>query len=420
MEEYLTKLENYNPDWVVLQFPNIYGEVKEITISRELFNSSTIQDGFENSDLSKYFGVYDPLYLVPILETYAELEWYPRTVRFISRINRGKERFEKDLIHPYDKTIELLKESNIDLLVKGSVEYTVLDSVSVDRVTKERGPSITIETREARWNPNYIPPLEPSFQSFDIYQPLRQQISESLKKMGFDVESNYHSGTSQHKINFNYISIENFAYQMFSFRNVLRVLSESLGFHSSLMPIVFPNHKPNSVELRIMGKMDVSYFVGGILDNINSILLFTNPLETSYKKLNYEGYYLVASDKNIDGAIVLFDEEKGLIKLDFIDPIANPFLYIPVIIYSGLYGIKKKIEPNVIKTPPRLMSNRELKEKNVKQTPLFFKEVLSNVDENFLKKIFSSDLINDYLEIKYKELESNYNSINLPDYEKYI
>jgi glutamine synthetase len=88
------------------------------------------------------------------------------------------------------------------------------------------------------------------------------------------------------------------------------------------------------------------------------------------------------------------------------DPSANPYLTFPAILLAGLDGVRRKIDPgdpvdeNVYKMPPH--KRREL---GIKELPRSLEEALDELeaDNEWLRPVFSKELIETYIELKREE-----------------
>ncbi|MBE05176.1 MAG: glutamine synthetase, partial [Gammaproteobacteria bacterium] len=96
------------------------------------------------------------------------------------------------------------------------------------------------------------------------------------------------------------------------------------------------------------------------------------------------------------------------VEVRFPDPAANPYLAFSAMLMAGLDGIENKIHPgdamdkNLYDLPPEGLED-------VATVSGSLREALFALDDDreFLKKgeVFSDDLINGYIELKYEEVE---------------
>lgn len=425
IESIKNKLEQDKVENVVLQFYNVLGEVKEIYLNKTRFGDDVISYGFSNRDLVLMYG--DEVYLKPILDTYQLIPWYIFSARFISRlINSEGEHYEMDMLAGLERAKLALNELGVELLIQPSIEYSVIENTTIDRITKDKGPVINIDTKEGKWNNRVTLQNESIFSSFpaDVYNTLRKQIVDNLKLFGYDIESHYHSHSiSQHKIVFDLMDPIKAALAIADMKYITKAIAAIGGVDISYMPYIFPYQKGNSMEIRIKGgflNTEVgNYFVAGILDHIYSIMLFTNPSINSYRRLNNEGVYICYSRAKANGVAIEFKGDEVL--LLFPDSSANPFLSYTAILAAGYDGIKRKKSLEYeVPNSPKLMSVKDLKERKIQKAPKSLQEVIESFqsDRGFLKDFIDSTIITEYLNIKQQELkESSYFSSSI-EYEQ--
>jgi glutamine synthetase len=85
----------------------------------------------------------------------------------------------------------------------------------------------------------------------------------------------------------------------------------------------------------------------------------------------------------------------------------NPYLGYSAIICAGLDGIKKKMS---------------FDEKKIIRPPTNLTESLTSLmeDSEYLNKVFNDNLINNYIEIKEKEIKDKSSKVNLNEVTRYL
>lgn len=410
LETLKTRLENDKIENIVLQFYNILGETKELYLNVTRLDQELLDVGYSNRDLQIMFG--DQIYLKPIQDTYTIIPWYIFSARFVSRImNLDGEYYETDMLVGLEKVVESLKEYGVELLIQPAIEYYIIENASIDRVMKDKGPVINIDTREGKWNNRMIAQNENLFSSYpaDAYNNIRKQLVDNLRMFNHDVEAHYHSNAiSQHKIILDHRDPIHAALAIADMKYISQAMSSILGVNISYMPYLFPYQKGNSLEIRITGnfKDKKENFVAGILDHLPSLMIFTNPNINSYRRLINEGFYICYSNTRTIGVAIEIDQ--GGINLLFPDSSAHPFLSITAILAAGLDGIKKGMGLEYeVSTSPKLMSIKDLKEKKIEKVPNSLESVLENFqsDKSYLKDFIDSTIITEYLNIKQQQLK---------------
>jgi glutamine synthetase len=169
---------------------------------------------------------------------------------------------------------------------------------------------------------------------------------------------------------------------------------------------------------------EAMYFVGGILEHIGAVSLFTNPTINSHRRLMLEPKYSSAGTKDRYNSIVLtpYEANEYTFKAIFPDPLANPYLATAAIFAAGIDGIKKKKEPVILTESPLIMSEAQRKKMGVYELPRSPADSVSNLesDNDFLKGIFSTDIVYAYTEMKLQEYKEAMQKPSAYDYEAYF
>jgi glutamine synthetase len=155
------------------------------------------------------------------------------------------------------------------------------------------------------------------------------------------------------------------------------------------------------------------YYIGGIIKHAKALNAFTNPSTNSYKRLipGFEAPVLLAySSRNRSAScrIPYVASPKGKrVEVRFPDASANPYLAYAALLMAGIDGIQNKIHPgdpmdkNLYDLPPEEL-------KNVPTVCGSLREAVQSLqaDHDFLKKgdVFTDDLIDSYLELKWEEI----------------
>ena len=91
-------------------------------------------------------------------------------------------------------------------------------------------------------------------------------------------------------------------------------------------------------------------FMAGVLKHVQAFTAVTNPTVNSYKRLvpGYEAPCYVAWSGQNRSPLIRIPASRGLstrVEVRSVDPAANPYLAIAVILQAGLDGIKNKLTP---------------------------------------------------------------------------
>lgn len=170
------------------------------------------------------------------------------------------------------------------------------------------------------------------------------------------------------------------------------------------------------------------WYIGGILKHGRALNAFTNPSTNSYKRLmpGFEAPVKLAySARNRSAAIriPLSSDKARRIETRFPDPTANPYLCFAALLVAGLDGIKNKIDPGKATDFNLYASRRQRDQVKITELCATLHEALNELDRgrDFLLKsgVFSEDLINSYLRIKWAEVSRFREAPHPIEYEMY-
>ena len=117
-----------------------------------------------------------------------------------------------------------------------------------------------------------------------------------------------------------------------------------------------------------MGLSDVAHsFIAGLLKHAYNFTAITNPTVNSYKRLvpGYEAPVYVAWAGRNRSPLIRVPASRGLstrVELRAVDPTANPYLALAVLLAAGLDGVEHKLEaPEAIESNIYVMTEEERK-----------------------------------------------------------
>jgi glutamine synthetase len=440
VEEVLQRIST-NTRWVYFQFPDLRGNLKRKCVRASVISSMHFSQGLEAEEVNENFNeIYEEeLFLVPIPDTYAKIPWLDATDRLICVIKKNKERYLKDCIYPLERAIKS-SELAEKIAIKQKISFVITDGTSLSREEGRR--SVDIPTKEADWNPlalrgkgNLALIQDPQ----DVYLSIRQQIADVMTDVfNYPVLYHFHEkNPSQQAITFDGFNPLAASHCMATLKTAAKTIAISNVAVASFMPMPFHDtfndyelsfsmyEKGNNMFYDENDKEKLSqtarYFIGGILQHANALTFFTNPSTNSYKRLLNKTKFTSAGFKDKFNAVVIKSSQDFNIKLTFPDPSANPYLAIAAIIAAGIDGIKKKIEPVIVKESPIVMSEAARKKMGIKEVANSFNislEAIEN-DNDFLNGIFSPELLYTYTEMRmndYKDHENKPSDLDYFDY----
>ena len=203
----------------------------------------------------------------------------------------------------------------------------------------------------------------------DLASDVRGDIIYGLEEMGFKVESSHHEvAESQHEISFKYDDALSTADNIATFRAVVRAIAAEHDLHATFMPkpIARINGSGMHTHLSLFtedgenafhdedDEFNLSetahQFVAGILEHAPAITAVANPTVNSYKRLvpGYEApVYVAWSDVNRSALIrkpAARAPAASRVELRSPDPSCNPYLALAAMIHAGLDGIENDLD----------------------------------------------------------------------------
>lgn len=435
----ISEIKQNNIKWLDLQFTDLIGALRHVMISSKLVTPNLFTDGIgklDGSSVKGFTGIEESdLTLKPIPDTFAIVPWTPGTARIICDIYRSGERMSKDPRYVAEKVDSMLLESGLRPYVSTELEFFIFDkvSVSVDSWRQQ----LDIISSEAFWG--NVAPFNRSKDGYyvtypkDKFEDLKVECAEVLERyFNLTVEVLHHEvASAQHEINFKGGVATFAADAVQTVKYVIKALAYRRGYIATFMPKPIYGDNGSGMHVHISIWRDgvnlfydpndsyvglsqyARYFIGGLIEHGRALSAIVSPTVNSYKRLvpGYEApVYLVWSRGNRSAAIRIpaYNGSSNSKRVEYRppDPSANPYLALSAIILAGMDGINRKLDPgdpldeNVYKMTPR-----RRKELGIKELPRSLDEALDELecDNEWLKPIFTQELIDSYIDVKRDE-----------------
>ena len=305
-------------------------------------------------------------------------------------------------------------------------------NVQMYQVDSEEGP-YNSDRKYEDGNMGHRPAVKGGYfpvQPIDGGADLRSEMLTTMEEMGVVVEKHHHEvAPSQHELGIKFDEIVRCADAMQIYKYCVHMVAHSYGKTATFMPkpIKGDNGSGMHVHQSIWregkpvfagsGYADLSdtalYYIGGIIKHAKALNAFTNPSTNSYKRLipGFEAPVLLAysaRNRSASCRIPHAVSPKGKrVEVRFPDAAANPYLAFAAMLMAGLDGIQNKIHPG----DPMDKNLYDLAPEELTDVPTVcgsLREALTNLeaDHDFLLKgdVFSKDLIEGYLELKWEEV----------------
>ncbi|WP_256391575.1 type I glutamate--ammonia ligase [Natronoarchaeum rubrum] len=357
----LARIEEEDVDFLRLQFTDILGTVKNVSITADQAEKAFTEGiYFDGSSIEGFVRIQESdMRLVPDPSTFAVLPWRNtesgKAARLICDVYDTKtgEPFSGDPRHVLKSVLDEAEEMGYTVNAGPEPEFFVFD--------KDEDGSATTETHDAGGYFDLAPK--------DLSSDLRREIIYNLEDMGFEVESSHHEvAEGQHEISFKYDDGLSTADNIATFRSVVRATAEVNDVHATFMPkpIAHINGSGMHTHLSLFttdgenafhdedDEFNLSetakQFVAGILDHAPAVTAVADPTVNSYKRLvpGYEApVYVAWSDVNRSALIrkpAARAPAASRIELRSPDPSCNPYLALAAMIKAGLDGIKRDLD----------------------------------------------------------------------------
>ncbi|GAB6148187.1 type I glutamate--ammonia ligase [Stetteria hydrogenophila] len=445
-EEVLTRIRRDGVEWINLQFTDLLGYFRQVTIHKRLLDAEAFEEGLgklDGSSVRGFAGIQESdLVLKPVPGTYAKLPWAERAARLISRVYKpgGRERLPRDPAYALERAVSYAAEAGFEVKISAELEFHVFKDISVKLEPYESG--VRIESAEIlrEGNPFFLRQKEAYFtvEPYNSVMEFEVKLGRVLEEyFGIPVEVFHHevSAGGQVEVNWRYSDPITTADRLQTIKYAARNVARELGYVAVFLPKPIPSDNGNGLhvhlslwsggrntfydpsdsyaELSQVGR----YFIGGLLEHGRAVAAFTNPTVNSYRRLipGFEApVYLVWGKANRSAAVrVPFyfpgDEKGRRIEFRSPDPTANPYLAFTAIIMAGLDGVKKKIDPgDPIDENVYAMGEAKRRALGIKSLPRSLDEALDELesDNEWLKPAVDRELLEEYIELKREEARS--------------
>lgn len=353
----IAKKENVR--FLRLMFTDIMGTIKNVEVpisqlekvlsNKMMFDGSSI-DGFvriEESDM----------YLYPDLDTWLIFPWETgegRVARLICDIYRPDGTpFPGDPRGNLKRVMNQMKELGFTSFNLGPEPEFFL--FKLDELGK---PTLTLNDSGGYFD----------FSPQDLGEDCRRDIVLELEKLGFEIEASHHEcAPGQHEIDFKYADALTACDQIQTFKLVVKTVARRHGLHATFMPKPLHGIAGSGMHCNMSlftesgnaffdpkGERELSqtayHFLGGLLEHARGYTAVCNPTVNSYKRLvpGFEAPVYVAWSGQNRSPLVRVPASRGVstrLELRSVDPSANPYLTMAVLLEAGLDGIRKGILP---------------------------------------------------------------------------
>ncbi len=362
-EEVIEFIRQEDVKFIRLAFCDFLGNLKNLAVTPEQldlafeegisFDGSAI-NGFATPD-------HSDLFLVPIPSTLTVLPWRSTTgkvVRMFCEIkNADGSPFERDGRFILNQAVEKAKASGLNIKIGSECEFYLFHNDEKGNPTK-----IPFD------NAGYLD-VAPA----DKGENIRREIVLTLKEMDIHPEASHHEeGPGQNQIDIRRASPMKSADNIINLMAVVRTCAVRNGLTADFSPKPLSGKSGNGFHISISvkskdGKDVLPQFLAGILEHIEEMTAFLNPVHNSYERLGADKApkYVGWGRQNRTQLIrvpATRGSEDTRIELRSPDPCTNPYVAYALIILAGLDGIERNlstpdpVEMNMYTAPTEVTS----------------------------------------------------------------
>ena len=429
-------IKEYNIKFIKLQFVDINGQVKNMSIPSEhidkaldneiMLDGSSIK-GFRSIETSDMF-------FHPDINSFQILPWRNKeggnAARLICDIyNADGTPFEGCPRCNLKRVMQAAQKLGFSMNVGPEAEFFLF--------AKDENGNITTSTQDHAGYYDVGPE--------DLGEDVRADIVLTLQEMGFDIEASHHEvADGQHEIDFRYADILTAADNVTTFRIAVKAIAAQHNLHATFMPKPIYGINGSGMHCNVSlfkdGKNafydkdaeyqlsnEAKYAIGGMLKHVKSITAITNPVVNSYKRLvpGYEAPVYLAWSLANRSALLRVPAKRGIstrVELRSPDPACNPYLAFAAILESCLDGIRNKIDPPApVESNIYKLTSKERKKQRIDSLPGSLAEALEYMDKSLVAQAaLGEHIFKEFMTSKKKEWDSFRTYVSKWELDKYL
>ncbi|WP_019242205.1 MULTISPECIES: type I glutamate--ammonia ligase [Bacillus] len=415
--EDITRLaKEENVKYIRLQFTDILGTIKNVEIPvSQLGKALDNKMMFDGSSIEGFVRIEESdMYLYPDLDTWVVFPWTAekgKVARLICDIyNTDGTPFEGDPRTNLKRVLAEMREMGFtDFNLGPEPEFFLF------KLDEKGEPTLELNDKGGYFD------LAPT----DLGENCRRDIVLELEEMGFEIEASHHEvAPGQHEIDFKYADAVTACDHIQTFKLVVKTIARKHGLHATFMPKPLFGVNGSGMHCNVSlfnGKENVFYdpkgdielsetakqFIAGIIKHAPNFTAVTNPTVNSYKRLvpGYEAPCYVAWSARNRSPLVRIPASRGLstrVEVRSVDPAANPYLAVAVLLQAGLDGIKNKLTPpQAVDRNIYVMSKEERIEAGIVDLPATLYAALDALQsDEVIKSALGSHLLEHFIEAK--------------------
>lgn len=429
-------IKEYDIKFIKLQFVDINGQVKNLTIPSEHIDKALSNEMMLDGSSIKGFRSIETsdMFFHPDINSFQILPW------------RGKEgansaRLICDIYNSDGTPFEGCPRCNLKRVMREAEKLGFSMNIGPEAefflFAKDKDGKLTTTTQDRAGYYDVGPE--------DLGEDVRSDIVLTLQEMGFDIEASHHEGAvGQHEIDFRYTDILTAADNVTTFRIAVKAIAAQHNLHATFMPkpiygingsgmhcniSLFKDGKNAFYEENAEFQLsdEAKFAIGGMLKHVKSITAITNPTVNSYKRLvpGYEAPVYLAWSLANRSALLRVPAKRGCstrVELRSPDPSCNPYLAFAAILESCIDGIRNKIDPPApVESNIYKLSSKERKKQRIDSLPGSLSEALENLDRSLVARAaLGEHIFQEFMSSKRKEWDSFRTYVSQWELDKYL
>ncbi len=432
-ENVLSKIKKDNIKFIELQFIDINGKAKTVSIPVNMYKS-TLEDGkwFDGSSIEGFSRIAEgDMYLKPDEDTYVVLPFHQeeyKTARIIcDAYTPDGNPFQGDPRRVLKNMLEIAKAKGYKFMVCPELEFFLLSNV----------------------NGAFKPHDSAGYFDYPVKDQanlIKKEIMTLMQKVGIEPEMAHHEvSPGQQEIGFKYGDALKIADQTILFKQIVKTVAQKYGLMATFMPKPFKGINGSGMHTHFSLKdkdgknvffdssdeynlsATAKMFIEGVLTHVREINAVLNPTVNSYKRLvpGFEAPVYISYASNNRSALIRIPQlrKKGVKEssargeLRCPDSSCNPYLAFAAILAAGLDGLNKKmkirepVEENIYKLDENQRLNR-----HIETLPESLGHAIHHFEQSeLIKKTFGEHLFREYL--RSRKLEWDNFRIQVTDWE---
>ena len=421
----LSEVKEKNVTFLRLMFTDILGTLKNVEVPATEEQLEKILDNkmmFDGSSIEGFVRINESdMYLYPDLDTWIIFPWGDENGKVAGLIcdvyNHDGTPFAGDPRGNLKRALTHMETTGFKSLNLGPEPEFFLF-----KLDEKGNPTLEVNDQGGYFD------LAPT----DTADNTRREIVNVLTDLGFEVEASHHEvAVGQHEIDFKYTNVLEACDNIQIFKLVVKTIAREHGLYATFMAkpkfgingsgmhcnMSLFDQEGNNAFYDPKGELELSetayHFLGGILDHAYNFTAITNPTVNSYKRLvpGYEAPVYIAWAGRNRSPLVRVPASRGKgtrLELRAVDPTANPYLALAVLLECGLDGIERKLEaPAPVENNIYMMSGDERKAVGITDLPSTLHNAVKALrEDDVVKAALGQHIYTNFVETKKVEWAS--------------